>query len=415
MAIIELEFYPELPAEDFQDAEIKMKKNMKNWDKPFFFEPRKHFDINEIKKTCDPILEEGIEHVIVLGTGGSIQTLLALLPFAEKTIHPISSSRPTELKKLFKIEDLKDKSVVIPISRGGKTIDINSLLYLFPRYKMIGLSSRGPMHNILSTMNVPTIEVPDLSGRFAASCTNVALLPAYMAGIDINAFVSGLEEGYQLYGVDNPIQTNISKQYALYLHYLFKNALRNVFSMPYFSWLEGAVGLWVQELSESTGKNGVGLMGTSQPAPLCQHSVLELLLGGTKYHSLPMLWNIEKDPDDLPLNNMISHIQGKTAAETVIYQANATFEALLTKEVPSAMLTLETPSVKNMGVLIAFIQSTVYHLCMLFDVDWAGNPNVLIGKEICNNAMADNLALSKMKENRKKVAREKLSNFWIMK
>ncbi|MEX2681273.1 MAG: hypothetical protein Q6373_006710 [Candidatus Sigynarchaeota archaeon] len=412
MPVLDIEFYPALPA-DNMDVDFELKKNAKNWDKPFFFEPRKCFDMGEIKRHCDPILERGIEHVVVIGTGGSIQAFLALLPFVERRVHTITSSRPTALKELFKVPGIKDKSIVVPISRGGETLDINSVLGLFGRYKILGLNSKGVMNSILRTYGATIMDVPDLSGRFAASCTNVALVPAYLAGINIDVFVSGLEEGYELYGPKLPFSANIAKRFAYYLFRLYKNGFRNVFSMPYFSWLEGAVGLWVQELSESTGKNGLGLLGTSQPAPMCQHSVLELLLN-KQFHTMPLLWVVDKDPNDMPLNSSISYIEGKTAAQTILYQANATLEALIEKAIPSAMLSIDVPTVKNIGHLIAFIQSTVYWLCLLFNVNWSDNPNVLLGKAICNTAMADKKGWGELRIRREQTAKNTFKDFWLL-
>jgi len=414
MTAVEIEFYPSLPKtnDQFTATESEIKKNAKNFDKPFFLDPRNHFDEQAIKAACEPFM--GVEHVIAIGTGGSIQTMLALAPFVEKQFHPIMNSRPSELKALFKIPGIKDKSVVIPISRGGETLDINSVLNLFSRYKMLGLSSKGTMLGILETLGAPIMDVPDLSGRFAGACTNVGLVPAYLCGIDIEKFIQGQEDGYAAYGPSIAIQTNPAKQFALYLSRIYKNGFRNVFSMPYFSWLEGAVGLFVQELSESSGKNGKGLLGTSQAAPVCQHSVLELLLGGSKYHSLPLLWVLGEDPADIPLNSNVEHIQGKTAAETILYQANATLEALITKGIPAAMITLESPTVYNMGYLIAFIQATVYYVCMLFNVNWSDNPNVVLGKNICNAAMADRRSWVELRERREATAAEQFKKFWIL-
>ncbi|MFX0099169.1 MAG: hypothetical protein ACFFCS_06265 [Candidatus Hodarchaeota archaeon] len=413
MPVVDLEFYPSIGLEELKNIDSEIKEKSKKWPDPFFFKPRNHFDIDKIREFCDPIIKEGIENVIVLGTGGSIQTMLALQQFADRNVYPITSSRPAELKAVLKDPSIKNKAVVVSISRGGETLDVNSVIHLFYRYKNVALSSRGTMYNMLKNINTPMMDVPDLAGRFAASCTNVALVPAYLAGIDINTFVTGLEEGYNTYQPNVTVQTNPAKQFAVYLYKIYKNGLRNVFSMIYSSWLEGAVGLWVQELSESTGKEGLGLIGTSQAAPLAQHSVLELLLGGSKMHTLPILWTTEKDPLDIPLNSTIPHIQGKTAAETVLYQANATFEALLTQGSPAAMIEWEIPTVKNIGHLIAFIQSTIYYLCMFFDVNWSDNPNVLLGKKICNEAMASNKAWAAMKQKRKSIAEEKLSEFWV--
>ncbi|MHA1700520.1 MAG: hypothetical protein ACTSWN_16905 [Promethearchaeota archaeon] len=404
---IKIEFYPDVYVSTQQNMEKEIEQNIPHWNKPFFMEPRKHFNKQEIEDTCKSFIEKGIEHIIVIGTGGSIQTMKALIPFASRNVHTVTSSRPRELKKVLSIPGIKSKSVVIPISRGGKTLDVNSTLYLFEGWNMIGLSSRGPMNEILKKFNCPILDVPDLSGRFAASCTNVALLPAFAAGIDIDSFVSGLEFGYSICGLNYDVQDNIAKQFAIYLKLLFDRGYRNIFNMPYFSWLTGSVGLFVQEVSESTGKDNKGMLCTAQEAPLCQHSVLEFLLGGTKGHTLPIIWTIENILEDLDLRSKIPHVQGKTAGQTVNYQANATFEALLTKSVPSAMIVLSEPTVKNIGMLIAFIQSTVYYLCMLFDVNWESNPNVLIGKQICNEAMNENKSWDEMRETRKKIAKEK--------
>jgi len=168
------------------------------------------------------------------------------------------------------------------------------------------------------------------------------------------------------------------------------------------------VGLFVQELSESTGKDGKGVLGTSQPAPICQHSVLELILGGKHGHSLPLIWELHTDPDNLDLQSSLPSLSGRTALDVIRYQADATFEAILSRGLPAAKISIEAPTEKNIGQLIAFIQSTIYYLCLMSDVNWADNPMVLIGKQICNEAMAQNLNDSQRRANREKEAKEKI-------
>ena len=51
MPILEVEFYPTLTPDELLDAEDILKLNAKNHAKPFFFEPRKHFDMDTIKHT----------------------------------------------------------------------------------------------------------------------------------------------------------------------------------------------------------------------------------------------------------------------------------------------------------------------------------------------------------------------------
>ena len=66
----------------------------------------------------------------------------------------------------------------------------------------------------------------------------------------------------------------------------------------------------------------------------------------------------------------------------------------------------------NMGILTAFILSTVYYLCLLLDVNWANNPKVIIGKEICNQALKDNIDSKEREEKRNSIAINRFRNFY---
>jgi glucose-6-phosphate isomerase len=264
------------------------------------------------------------------------------------------------------------------------------------------------MFKILNTLNCPILDVPDLSGRFAGSMSNVAIVPAYLSGINIIDFIMGLEEGYNEF---MNFKVNDASLFAIYLYHLYKKGYSNVFSMPYSSNIEGLVGLFVQEVSESTGKDNKGLLGTYHSAPACQHSVLELLLGGTKGIIIPILWLIESDDPDLELHSSIKYIDKKSAQDVVNYQAYATFQALLEQKVPSVLILLGSPKIHCMGNLIAFIQSTIYYLCLLLDVNWANNPKVIIGKEICNKALQENQSFQNLKNRRETIAKEKFKDW----
>ena len=118
-----LEYYPDVPKDALQAAWDLVSKNIPHYEAPFFMEPYTHVNVQEIKKVCDPFLAKDLKNIIVLGTGGSIQTLLALQYFASRRIVPLTSSRPSELKEALKTTTPKD-SVVVPISRGGETLDV---------------------------------------------------------------------------------------------------------------------------------------------------------------------------------------------------------------------------------------------------------------------------------------------------
>ncbi|MFX0023226.1 MAG: hypothetical protein ACFE9S_12945 [Candidatus Hermodarchaeota archaeon] len=384
---LKFEGYPEVPDEMLNDSISIIKKNKENWDSPFFFDTKTYVDIPKIREIVDQYINNELKNVIVLGTGGSIQTLLALKHLAKRKIFPITSSRAVELKGCLEKTSPED-SIVIPISRGGETLDINSTIGTFLKsgYKFIGLSSMGTMNDILKQIGCPILDVPNLSGRYAGSITNVGIVPSYMAGINIEDFLKGLEDAYNVF---SKYEDQPAIKFASFLYNLYLKNYNVVFSMPYSKNIEASIGLWVQGLSESTGKDNKGMMGTCQQAPLCQHSVLEYLLGGTKGIVIPILWKIAKENPDFSLNSSISYVNNMSAQTIVNYQASATFQALIQEKIPSAMISIEDPSETNMGHLIAFILSSIYYLCLLINVNWTNNPKVIIGKRICNEALKE--------------------------
>jgi len=420
---IELEYYPKLPQELLTKAVDKINENKSNWDDPFFMDVYGYADLEHFKVFCKPYLEDpNLKNLIIIGTGGSYQTMKALSLFAKKKIHFLSDSRPHELSEVLFGTNPSD-SLVIPISRGGKTLDVNSILPLFKEYKILALSSQGPMNDMVKKFNATILPVPDLSGRFAASVCSVMLVPALISGINVDRVQKGLEDGYALFkNMDKSnLDLNIALQFAVFVYYLYQKGYRNIFSMPYSQWLEGLTGLLVQEISESTGKKGNGILGTYQPAPLCQHSVLELLLGGSKGHSSPLLWTTLQEPTDVILkydekeeHEVVENpmTEGSTALSVINYQLDATFQALLEQQVPSSKLTFQSVSPYSFGYGIAFIQTTVYYLCLLFNVNWSSNPMINIGKKICNEAIKSKLGRNQRIQNRIDVANKTFNNFF---
>ncbi|MFW9897416.1 MAG: hypothetical protein ACFFD7_16550 [Candidatus Thorarchaeota archaeon] len=407
---LNLEYYPKLNNKLLSASIDRIKSNKNNWDSPFFFDTTSYIDFNKINQTIKPFLTDGIKNIIVLGTGGSIQTLLTLKHLSKKKIFPITSSRAVELYQCL-LETNPNNSIVIPISRGGETLDVNSTIGTFLKrgYKFLGLSSSGTMNKILKEINCPIMDVPDLSGRFAGSVTNVGIIPAIISGINIEKFLKGLEKGYESFS--NYDNSN-AIEFASYIYNLYKKGYRGIFSMPYSKNLEGGVGLWVQGISESTGKDEKGMIGVYQEAPLCQHSVLEYLLGGMKGFVIPVLWTIENEKEDMVLTSSIDYVNGKSAQTIINYQADATFQALIQQGVPTAKVTLNDTSEESIGLLVSFILSSIYYLCLLLETNWANNPKVIIGKQICNNALRDNIDKAKRREIRREIAKERFSNFY---
>ena len=407
---IKLEYYPLLDDSHIKESINLINQNKNNWDSPFFFDTKTYLDMEMIKDISKQFLTDDLKNIIVLGTGGSIQTLLALKHLAKKKIFPVTSSRAVELKGCLD-KTSPDNSIVIPISRGGETLDVNSTIgtFLKKNYKYLGLSSAGSMLDILKKINCTILDVPNLSGRYAASVTNVSIIPAYLAGINVEDFLNGLKDSYRNF---SKIERNLAIELSTFLFNLYKKGYRVIFSMPYSKNLEGSVGLWVQGISESTGKDQKGMIGTFQSAPICQHSILEYLLGGLKGIFIPILWTIANEYPDFALNSSIDYVDGKFAQTIINHQANATFQALIQQGVPSAKILIENPSEYNIGCLVALILASVYYLSLLINVNWANNPKVIIGKKICNESLRANYSPAVAEQIRENLAKEKFKAFF---
>ena len=105
------------------------------------------------------------------------------------------------------------------------------------------------MYHMLKKIGCPILEVPDLSGRFVGSISNVGILPAFLLGINVEDFLAGLKKGYEKF---MNFSDNSALNFSVFLYKLYKKGYKVVFSMPYSLNLEGIVGLFVQEISEST-------------------------------------------------------------------------------------------------------------------------------------------------------------------
>ncbi|MHA1533332.1 MAG: hypothetical protein ACTSP8_01255 [Promethearchaeota archaeon] len=401
----DFEYYPKINPKIIERNKQTIISNRNKWESPFFTDTTSYLDLIKIKDVTKDYTNEKIKNVIVLGTGGSIQTLLALKHLAKKKLYHITSSRAVELKNCLDTTN-PEESIVIPISRGGETLDVNSTIGTFLKkgYNFLGLSSKGTMYNILNKIGCPILEVPDLSGRFAGSISNVGILPSYLLGINITEFLKGLSDGYDKF---MHFHENPALEFSSFLYGLYLKGYINVFSMPYSTTVEGSVGLFVQEISESTGKSEKGLIGTYQSAPLCQHSVLEYLLGGTKGAVIPVLWTVENESNDFPLSSSIDYVNNKSAQTVVNYQADATFQALLDQVVPTAKISITQSNEYSIGILISFIQSSIYNLCLLLDVNWSNNPKVIIGKEIGNKYLKETISPTIRKDTRRNLAMSK--------
>ena len=75
---LKLENYPHLRIDTVNKYLNIIHENKNHWKEPFFTDTQTHIDFNEMAQALEEIKIDQLENIIVLGTGGAIQILLAL-------------------------------------------------------------------------------------------------------------------------------------------------------------------------------------------------------------------------------------------------------------------------------------------------------------------------------------------------
>lgn len=159
-----------------------------------------------IRNNCDVFL--------VIGVGGSYHGSKALIdmftnPY-KKDIEIIYTGYSLNSSNLYELLDyIKDKRIIVNvISKSGNTLEVNFVFskvleLMKSKYSEKELRKRiivttnknsGKLLSIAKKNNYMKFYIPDVSGRYSIM-TPVGLLPACVAGIDIDRLIEGYNEG----------------------------------------------------------------------------------------------------------------------------------------------------------------------------------------------------------------------------
>ena len=84
---LKIEYYPRLENDQIVNGIQLINKNKDSWDEPFFADVKTHVDLEVTKEALIKYNLSDINNIIVLGTGGSIQTLSSLKHLSKKKIY----------------------------------------------------------------------------------------------------------------------------------------------------------------------------------------------------------------------------------------------------------------------------------------------------------------------------------------
>jgi len=250
------------------------------------------------------------------------------------------------------------------------------------------------------TRGLPVFSVPEnVGGRFSA-LTAVGLLPAALAGLNIEALLTGARKGREQSlkkkAADNPAWRLALSQYLLYK----KDKKITVF-WPYAQKLARLADWYGQLLAESIGKK-VDRKGHRVEAGITPVSAM----GVTDQHSQNQLYN--EGPNDklflfLGITNRaadlliprdknwhpkeLAYLENLSINKLFLKEMEGTFGALLKQGRPSIKIVMDTLNAENLGQLMVLLEMSVAYLGELLGIDAYDQPGVELSKQLTRSML----------------------------
>lgn len=249
----------------------------------------------------------------------------------------------------------------------------------------------GYLNEISGREDIKTLPIPEnVGGRFSV-LTPVGLLPAAVAGIDVDALLAGAAQCVDEVnerGAEHPAVRGAA------MHYLMDTARgRNVrVMMTYADALERTAAWFVQLWAESLGKDGKGSTPHGAVGTTDQHSQVQLYMEGPQDKVIEIV-QVENHPRDLTIPEAyedvegVGYLGGHSMAELLNVECDATQKALTEAGRPNCNITLGEVSAENLGYLFQALEVQTAICGTLYGVNAFNQPGVEAGKNITYERM----------------------------
>lgn len=334
------------------------------------------FSISENSKNIDLIkrvsqeIKDNFESLVILGTGGSTlggQCLAGIKPDTDIPILFMDNVDQHSFDCMFK-KIRPEKSGFLVISKSGttmetlsqfgyclKTLQEKNIKNYEKNFLIITEKKDSPLRKIGESLGIKILEHEEkIGGRFSAF-TNVGLIPACVAGLDINALCKG--------ALINLKSMEPVKGAALNIAMMEKNISSTVL-MPYVDRLINFTKWHRQIWAESLGKNGKGTTPIDAIGTIDQHSQMQLYLDGPKDKMFTFIKLNKKSKGQklqFPVENKeLAYLNGKTLEDVMNTSCQATITTLIKNNLPVRIIEIDNMAEETLGgLMMHFISETV--------------------------------------------------------
>ena len=222
--------------------------------------------VGEIAALREVFAEEGLDHVVLCGMGGSSLAPEVICATAGKPLVVLDSSDPDYVRRA--ISDDLEHSVVVVSSKSGSTVETDSQRRAYeqafteagidPAARIVVVTDPGsPLDAEARAKGYRVVNAdPNVGGRYSA-LTAFGLVPSGLAGVDVSALLDEAESVADLLAADDAANPALRLGAALG----GTDPLRDkVALLDDGSGIHGFADWGEQLIAESTGKDGTGLL-----------------------------------------------------------------------------------------------------------------------------------------------------------
>ncbi len=222
--------------------------------------------IGEVAALRDHLAEQGVDHVVLCGMGGSSLAPEVICATAGVELTVLDSSNPDQVRNA--LGDRLDRAVVVVSSKSGSTIETDSQRRAYedafrragidPTQRIVVVTDPGsPLDKEARAAGYRVVNAdPFVGGRYSA-LTAFGLVPSGLAGVDLEQLLDEAESVSDLLADDDAANPALRLGAVLAGTDPLRDKLVLVddgSGIPGFAdWAE-------QLIAESTGKNGVGVL-----------------------------------------------------------------------------------------------------------------------------------------------------------
>lgn len=389
-----------------------LKENKVNGSLPMLSLPERDDDLADIEHVAQA-MRSRFKHLVVLGTGGSSlngQALVGLKYSEDKDIptrvHFMDTVDPHAVEHILYSLPLKD-TVFLAISKSGKTLETLAQILLCiertqkalnkkeigDQFYIISDPGDSPLRRIGKAINASILDhEPKVGGRFS-TFTNVGLLPACVAGLDIRAIRQGAAAVTKEM-FEKGSGSDVAEGAAVNVAFMEKGMAANVM-MAYVDRLSNFVQWYRQIWSESLGKDGKGNTPIKAMGPLDQHSQLQLYLDGPrdKFFTFITL-DTKMVGSAIHLGDIVesslSYLEGRTLGDILQAEHQATIDTMVRKQCPLRHISLDRLDEEVLGALLMHTTLETIVIAGLLDINAYDQPAVeegkILARELLENA-----------------------------